>query len=200
MNGIVCSGRGFWWCGILIGSLVWVAGCAQSTETPVKQLAPAAAEQDQATQGSQVYVWILNGPGREGVPAPGPEGAAVSKLSAGVDATDVDSPAAFNQAGIRLTINTGSTTPTATGTASPSVSPSQDVTARVGVSAVFEAIVQGALKALAAQAATPSVSAGEGSASSAGGPQSASQPTAPTVDVRPGGKAAGEENGDGGGG
>lgn len=127
-------------------ALVVFAGCAQNTETPVGQrtdqtaATPVATDQQAATQGSQVNVWIVNAPGKGTLPKPGEVtiGAAESltKLldqatnDAGGNAVD-GVTAGYAQSAITVNITTGGTTPsltgTATGTGSASQAPSQNV-------------------------------------------------------------------------
>lgn len=121
-------------------------GCAQNTETPVGQwtdqtaATPVATDQQAATQGSQVNVWIVNAPGKGNLPNPGEvtigAGDALSKLldkatnDAGGNAVD-GVTAGYAQSAITVNITTGGTTPsltgTATGTGSASQAPGQSV-------------------------------------------------------------------------
>jgi hypothetical protein len=123
------------------------AGCAQNVEPDQKSIArqevPVATTQDQATKGSTVYVVITNGDGKNGVSwpvagAPTTQPAdgirrLVEKLKTanGTEAGATD--AGFLQAGISVTVNTGNTTPTATGgaatgTGTQTASPAMPIT------------------------------------------------------------------------
>lgn len=133
---------------VVAALFAFFGGCAQNTETPVDQVSeqqtttPTTNEQDQATQGSQVNVWVVNAPGTSSMPNPGTvdlgTGSAATKLlddcenAAGGNAVHgVD--AGYAQSGITINVTTGGTTPSATGTATGSASagqtPSQNVTA-----------------------------------------------------------------------
>ncbi len=138
---------------LLIGVMFLVVGCAQGTAVPIVQdtgqetITPTTTDQDAATQGSQVNVWVINAPGRGGLsdPAPislgGDSGISmlVDKVANADGATIEGTDAGYAQSGINITINTGSTTPgqsgTTTATASvaqtpsayPTVSPIQDI-------------------------------------------------------------------------
>lgn len=131
---------------LVFGVGMGMIGCAQNTETPVGQwtdqtaATPVATDQQAATQGSQVYVWVVNAPGRATMPNPGEvsigTGESLSKLLAsakneagGNEVTGVD--AGFAQSGITINVTTGGTAPsltgTATGTGSATQSPGQSV-------------------------------------------------------------------------
>lgn len=131
---------------VALSVLVGLAGCAQKTETPVGQwtdqtaATPVATDQQAATQGSQVNVWIVNAPGKGALPNPGEvsigTGESLSKLlesarneAGGNEVQGVD--AGYAQSGITINVTTGGTAPsltgTATGTGSASQAPSQNV-------------------------------------------------------------------------
>ena len=124
-------------------------GCAQNTEAPLNQGAdqdtsmPTTSAQDAATQGSQVNVWVINAPGRGALPDPLPVTLGNGELSmlinrvktadgAAIEGTD----AGYAQAGINIHINTGSTTPTLTGTTTATASAAQTPSANQTVSPV----------------------------------------------------------------
>ncbi len=128
-------------------------GCAQNTEAPIDQftgqetLTPTTTDQEAATQGSQVYVWVVNAPGRGGLPDTsdlllGPEDGVKSRIQnlTNQDGTALaGTDAGYAQAGINITITTGGTTPSLTGTttatasaaqtpsAYPTLTPTQDI-------------------------------------------------------------------------
>lgn len=142
--------RGAQWgarCALAVLAAVFAAalfgGCAQNTEAPVEQAtdqttaAPASNQQEQATQGSQVYVWIENAPGSRS-PSPG---ATVLDAGDGFRATAMrsantaggneiaDARAGYLQSGITVHITTGGTTPSATGTSTASATGTQTASA-----------------------------------------------------------------------
>ncbi len=110
--------------------LVGCQGCGQSTTAPVNQTndqattTPTTTEQDAATQGSQVNVWVINAPGKQSLPDPG--GVTLDSedgVDALIDSAKGDAGGSadgvggrYAQAGFSIVINTGSTTPSQTGT------------------------------------------------------------------------------------
>jgi len=167
---------------ILLAGMLVFGGCAQSTHTPFAQqpvqdvLTPTSSEQESATQGSTVSIWVLNAPGRAGTPAT-PQTAlgdgGIAPLLAQIENAEGKADVAgagYAQSGIHVTVTTGGTTPTQTGTAtgtatataSPvgtqTASPVQDVKPETGV-AVPIAVAPGGIVDQAASA-----SGGEGSA------------------------------------
>jgi len=141
-------------CGVLV---VGLAGCSQNVETPGSQasdqetVTPTVSHLDTAQQGSEVYVYVINAPGKSQVPGVGNDPDQLAGLLGNLttdDGTEVaTSKAGYAQAGFTINVNTGSTTATPTGSATgtatatqnPSLaqtaSPTQDVPARVGVTA-----------------------------------------------------------------
>ncbi len=112
-----------------------LAGCNQDTRNPqdmrAGQYAGSATNQDAATQGSQVYTYIINAPGRGSPYGVGASGVDMAGLLAGTDGGgeavgDLASTGAGNgvtgpkagylQGGITLNITTGGTAPSLTGT------------------------------------------------------------------------------------
>jgi hypothetical protein len=142
-----------------------VPGCAQQTTTPVGQLTgqetvtPTTTDQDAATQGSQVYVYLF-GPGYSGPEQPVILGGGVTtelglgpnEIRQGVvvppDSSEEPRTVAGNDnsaSSMTVTITTGGTAPSLTGTttgtatasqtptASPVVTPTQDVRPRTAI-------------------------------------------------------------------
>ncbi len=131
---------------ILAIAPLFLFGCAQNNEGMVGQTSDQAAntstDQDTATQGSQVNVYVINAPGKDGPPAPGDFQAATG-LGAAITAeagANVSSDAAGNstagakagyvQSGLTINVTTGGTTPSVTGssTGSAAQTPSQTST------------------------------------------------------------------------
>jgi len=133
-------------------------GCAQQTETPISQpvgqdvTSPTRTDQDAATQGSQVFVYVINAPGVSGLPKPDPlqinvdEG--ITSPTATVlpnGSTTASTDAGYTQQGITVNVTTGGSTPSLTGTTTatasptqapsvyPTVTPTQDVRPRTGI-------------------------------------------------------------------
>lgn len=134
------------WQLVVIVLLVLPIGCGQQTAVPVDQgseqqtITPSTTAQEQAAQGSQVYVWVVNGPGKGDLPNPGAldlksdaDAAIIGNASGanGGEASAVDGR--FAQAGFSININTGAgpgQTGTTTGTTSgTSQTPSAAATA-----------------------------------------------------------------------
>ncbi len=134
------------WQLVLIVLVILPVGCGQQTAAPVEQvteqaaITPSTTEQEQAAQGSQVYVWVVNGPGSNGLPTAGmldlksDEALALIGQAAGAtggSATGVQGR--FAQAGFSINIGTGAgpgQTGTTTGTTSgTSQTPSASSTA-----------------------------------------------------------------------
>src|SRR5574337_663024 len=137
-------------------------GCSQQTATPLAQEqrieTPTKTDQESATQGSSVNIWVMNAPGSGGTPA-----TPLDKLTAGDTElakllSQIDNPdgaagkfqassAGYTQGGIHITVTTGGTTPTLTGTttgtstANPAgtqnVSPNQEPRANVTAPIAF---------------------------------------------------------------
>ncbi|MFH1417282.1 MAG: hypothetical protein ABII12_03230 [Planctomycetota bacterium] len=115
-----------------IVTFICLAGCGQQTAAPVDQdtgqktVVPTKTDQDQATQGSQVYLWIVNAPGRGALPSPGmlnvkaDDGVSqlIDKVTTADGATIEGTDAGYAQAGFTVNITTGGTTPNVTGTTS----------------------------------------------------------------------------------
>lgn len=113
-------------------SLLLPVGCAQNNRQPLElfgpsQTTPTTTTQETAGQGSQVYVWIING-GAE-APTPGAmasAGAALASISGGrSDASGNRADGVTGQAvqsGVTLNITTGGTTQTPTGSTTGSAS------------------------------------------------------------------------------
>ena len=137
-------------------ALAFSVGCAQNTETTSEQgvetTLPVRTQQDQATQGSQVNIYVQNAPGEKAagtapsvsVGGDGEVKAVVDDLkneAGGNSAGKVD--ATYAQSGVTINVNTGSTTPsatgsasatgTSTGTTSQSVTPTLEVRAGISV-------------------------------------------------------------------
>ncbi len=155
-------------------------GCAQNNETPVNQNAgqvtPTVTDQDAATQGTQVYLYVINAPGKDGVPSPGDFqastglGAAIaaeagSEVTSGNAGNSVaGAKAGYVQAGFTVNITTGNTTPGLTGsttgsaaqtpTASPTASPTQHVDPRISASVPVAVAMPGGMNDQQATAAT----------------------------------------------
>lgn len=116
-------------------SLLLPVGCAQNNRQPLElfgpsQTTPTTTTQETAGQGSQVYVWIING-GAE-APTPGAmasAGAALASISGGrSDASGNRADGVTGQAvqsGVTLNITTGGTTQTPTGSTTGSASGTQ---------------------------------------------------------------------------
>lgn len=121
---------------VLIVSAFLFAGCNQEVRTATPQSSaqalstPTATDQELLTAGSDVRVYIVNGPGGSCLP----DGESVADLeSVSTEGVNVGKTAAgYAQSGIVLNITTGGTTPSATGTTSGSASgtqsPAQSVT------------------------------------------------------------------------
>lgn len=174
------------------------AGCAQNVEPDQKSIArqevPVATTQDQATKGSTVYVVITNGDGKNGTswpvagaPTTQPADAIrrlVEKLKTanGTEAGATD--AGFLQAGISVTVNTGNTTPTATGgaatgTGTQTASPAMPVTSTLKPQAEVSAAGSLAMPG-SASTASASGTAGFGSGAVTGAPNTVSPTQTPT--------------------
>lgn len=132
---------------LMVLALVLLTGCGQQTDTPVAQqtdqmaATPVATDQNAASQGSQVNVYLLNTTADGGLPDAGtitveagaqPSIATDSKSSA-ADNSSKDAKGGYVISGVTINVTTGDTTPsltgTATGTGSASQSPAQTVSA-----------------------------------------------------------------------
>lgn len=128
-------------------ALFFLSGCGQQTSTPVAQLTdqtaatPVATDQNAASQGSQVNVWLLNTTADGGLPNPDAikvEAADYASMasegqSTGTGNSSKDAKGGYVISGVTINVTTGDTTPsltgTATGTGSASQSPAQNVAA-----------------------------------------------------------------------
>lgn len=133
--------------GLIIMLLVALGGCGQQTSTPVAQqtdqmaATPVATDQNAASQGSQVNVWLLNTTADGGLPNPDAikiEAADYASVasegqSTGTGNASKDAKGGYVISGVTINVTTGDTTPsltgTATGTGSASQSPAQTVSA-----------------------------------------------------------------------
>ncbi len=127
-------------------------GCAQNTEVPVVQetgqdlLSPTSTDQDAATQGSQVNVWVINAPARGSLPVTVPVDLGAEdgisnlveqvKTAEGADIQGTD--AGYAQSAITINVTTGGTTPSQAGTTTATASASQTPSAYPTVSPVQE--------------------------------------------------------------
>lgn len=129
----------------IIALWVWLipAGCAQNNEPelrmPSQQITetPTSTEQSAAVQGTQIYFDISQVPGNTkhgddpywAVLAGGESAsqASVDEVSEGLSHVK-SANATFSQAGFHITIQTGGTTPSQTGTTTASASPAQTPT------------------------------------------------------------------------
>lgn len=119
--------------------LLVAIGCNQSTVTPVEQgtdqvqQTPTTTDQDAATQGSQVYVYVINAHGARGLPTPGGDVAGAIAAAAGGEDESTLRTNGYWQSGFTINVNTGSTTPsltgTTTGSATGTASPAQTASA-----------------------------------------------------------------------
>jgi len=158
-----------------------LAGCGLQDPDKITQDStnqnPAITGQEQATQGSQVTVYVQNAPGKEGggpstVLGGGSLAAAVKQAkneAGGNDSGSVD--ATYAQTGITLNITTGGTTPGQTGSSSsqgsitPSAtltsSPTQDVRAGVSIPVGFAmpgGLVEQTVSAMGGEGSTATLS------------------------------------------
>lgn len=164
----------------IFAGLMLAGGCAQNNETPVTQTAgqttPTTTDQDAATQGSQVYVYVVNAPGKDGLPQPGDFqsttglGAAIlaeagtQVSSDGAGNSTAGAKAGYVQSGLTINVTTGGTTPSLTGsttgsatqtpTASPASSPTQHIDPRISASVPIAVAQPGGMIDQQATAAT----------------------------------------------
>jgi len=118
---------------VAVSAAAVFGGCSQSTKTPLDQKSAqqsqtnADSADDAATQGSNVNINVINAPGNSRMPNPGADGAdtnggfpgLLDQLASGENTTNLaKSNAGYAQAGINITVSTGSTTPTLGGATS----------------------------------------------------------------------------------
>lgn len=132
---------------LMLIALFLLSGCGQQTNTPVAQqtdqmaATPVATDQNAASQGSQVNVWLLNTTADGGLPnadaiqldASGFASVATDGKSTAADNSSKDAKGGYVISGVTINVTTGDTTPsltgTATGTGSASQAPAQTVSA-----------------------------------------------------------------------
>lgn len=121
---------------IFAGLMLAGSGCGQKAWNPFAQKSDQAAntstDQDTATQGSQVYVYVVNAPGKDGLPQPGEFQAGTDDAEVATGATTdgvaneaggnavTSAKAGYVQAGLTINITTGGTAPSVTGSATGS--------------------------------------------------------------------------------